>query len=44
MWWVGNHQFDGEELEEGANEVVDQVLMEIGLDMGALMADAPTAK
>ncbi|CAM9800016.1 unnamed protein product, partial [Choristocarpus tenellus] len=36
--------FDGEGIEEGADVVVDQVLTEIGLDLGALMSDAPTAR
>ena len=34
--------FDEEEDEEEADEVMNKVLDEIGLDLGALMADAPT--
>ena len=31
-------------MEEEADSVVNQVLTEIGLDVGARMADAPTGK
>ncbi|RHY28049.1 hypothetical protein DYB32_006307 [Aphanomyces invadans] len=34
--------FDDEEVEAEGDAVVDQVLTEIGLDLGSLMADAPT--
>lgn len=35
-------QFDGEGVEEEADSVVNQVLAEIGLDIGGQMTDAPT--
>lgn len=37
-------QFDGDGVEEEADSVVNQVLTEIGLDLGAKMTDAPTGK
>ncbi len=37
-------QFDGDGVEEEADSVVNQVLTEIGLDLGSKMADAPTTK
>jgi division protein CdvB (Snf7/Vps24/ESCRT-III family) len=37
-------QFDGDDVEEEADSVVNQVLTEIGLDMGSRMTDAPTGK
>eukprot|EP00624_Nannochloropsis_granulata_P004547 evm.model.NODE_32581_length_16376_cov_18.250671.8 len=36
--------FDGDDVEEEADSVVNQVLTEIGLDVGARMTDAPTGK
>lgn len=41
----GEHaqQFDGEGVEEEADGVVGQVLAELGLEMDAKMADAPTS-
>lgn len=37
-------QFDGDGVEEEADSVVNQVLTEIGLDLGSKMVDAPTTK
>jgi len=37
-------QFDGDDVEEEADSVVNQVLTSVGLDLGARMADAPTGK
>lgn len=42
MWDDMVDLFDGDGVQEGADDVVNSVLDELGINLGAQMADAPT--